>query len=155
MADGTTRNRRDAGSLSTSDARITFGISLVAGFLSVALVGVGARMLLSPEDPTDDMVDTASVSTGEVPHPIDLAVRSTTPEAALLFRGNILPLPYRAHVPSSDTPELIEVTAPHHQGRRFWVKLDRTRRMLVILPAGDGSVDATYEETGTALSATR
>ncbi len=69
----------------------------------------------------------------------------------MAFRGNQHPLPYNTEIGSSDTPELIEITAPGHEGRRFWIKLDRPRSLMVSLPTGSGEVDATYEETSAAL----
>jgi TonB family protein len=141
----------DASSLSSTDARAKFAISLVAGMLSVALLGFGARKLLHLDAPSATDAKPAPTASTEAPRLLDLVVQSTVPEAAMVLRGNTHPLPYNAEVPNSDTPELIEVTAPGHEGRRFWIKLDRPRSLMVTLPTGSGAVDATYEETGAAL----
>jgi TonB family protein len=145
---------RDA-SPGTEDARAKFAISLVAGLLSMALVGFGARKLLHLDVPTTvpglaDTVGTAA-DRGEAPRLVDLVIQSPVAEAAMVFRGNTHVLPYNTEIASSDTPELIEVTAPGHEGRRFWVKVDRPRSFMVTLPTGGGAVDATYDETVAAL----
>jgi hypothetical protein len=132
------------------DARVKFAISLVAGILSAALIGFGARKLLHLDAPPVTAKPVAVV-TDEAPHLVEFGMQSPIAEAAVAFRGNTHPLPYTTEIPSSDTPELIEVTAPGHEGRRFWVKLDRPRALNVTLPTGSGAVDATYDETVVAL----
>jgi hypothetical protein len=80
-----------------------------------------------------------------------LVVESNVPDTTVALRGTNHPAPYNEEVTESEANETIEVTAPGHEGRRFWLKIDRPRTMRVELPLGSGLVDATFEETLVAL----
>ncbi len=83
--------------------------------------------------------------------PVPLVVRANVQTARMSFRGANLPLPYDSTTTSSEMNDYIEVTAPGYEGRRFWIKFDRPRSLVVTLPQGSGIIDATFDETEVAL----
>jgi hypothetical protein len=82
---------------------------------------------------------------------VAISVQSRTPGARITFRGRVHAAPFEADVKSGSELELIELTAPARQGRRFWVRLDQARRLSFELPQGSGVIDASAAETARAL----
>ncbi len=93
----------------------------------------------------------ASASAPAPPALVDLDIRSDTAGATTTIRGKTHALPYKESVRAGSDPELVEVTAPSRQGRRFWLPLDQPRHLFVSLKRGGGIADATPAETGIAL----
>jgi TonB family protein len=85
------------------------------------------------------------------PTVVELDVRSDTPFARATVRGKAHALPYKETIHVGADPELVEVTAPARQGRRFWLPLDQPRHLFVSLPHGSGMADASPAETAIAL----
>ncbi|HEX7454281.1 MAG TPA: TonB family protein, partial [Polyangiaceae bacterium] len=86
---------------------------------------------------------------------VDVYVTSDSPAARATLRGAAHDLPYHGSLTPSVDPELVEVTAPGFQGRRFSVSFASSRRLVVHLPRGSGTLDATPNETELALGAAR
>ncbi|MEO6418905.1 MAG: protein kinase, partial [Polyangiaceae bacterium] len=76
---------------------------------------------------------------------VDFSVVSATPEASMTFRGKTKRLPFREEVRRGVDPELIEITAPGHQGRQFWLVLDEPTRLASDLTLGSGMMRAEDE----------
>ncbi len=124
----------------------------ICGLASFGIIGSGAAWVVRAK--ADIALSQTPVAPPKPPG-VDLLVQCVAPNAKLLFRGENLTLPYHGEVPSSKSPDLLEVSAPGFQGRRFWVKLDRARSFTITLPQGSGAEDATYEETQIAMGASR
>ena len=118
----------------------------VCGLAAFGIIGAGAAWVVRAKAAVELTPAVVPPKPPASP-PVDLLVQSVAPQAKLLFRGQNLALPYHGDVASSKTPEVLEISAPGFQGRRFWIKLDRARAFTVALPQGSGAEDATYEET--------
>lgn len=82
---------------------------------------------------------------------VDVDFTCDAPRSRATLRGSSHDLPFRSSLRPGVDPEAIEVTAPGFQGRRFWVSLDRSRQLAVRLKRGSGVLDASSDETATAL----
>jgi TonB family protein len=67
------------------------------------------------------------------------------------LRGQIYQLPFDGDFKQGAEPEVVEVTAPGRQGRLFWITFDRPVTLAADLPQGQGVVEATKEQTLSAL----
>src|SRR5262249_12800342 len=81
-------------------------------------------------------------------------VSSPTAHARVTLRGRTHRLPFSEEMQAGAQPEIVEVTAPGHEGRSFWVKLDRPVTLAASLPEGRGVAEASAEETVIALGGT-
>jgi len=105
-----------------------------AGAVGVPTLAVGLSGAASPESRT-----------------VSLRVRSGTSGARVTLRGRTHELPFDDQLRPGTEPELVELTAPGHEGRRFWLKLDQPVHLAANLPGGRGVLEASAEETGVAL----
>lgn len=99
-----------------------------------------------------------SASTAERPVVVaqaTLDVDSSIEGARVRFRGEDHALPFSARLPSSSEREPLEVRAPDHQGRRFWVVLDRDHTLRVELERGSGIADVSESERARAVVSPR
>jgi serine/threonine-protein kinase len=85
------------------------------------------------------------------PHTVSLRVRSGTSGARVTLRGRTHEVPFDDQLRPGTEPELVELTAPGREGRRFWLKLDQPVHLAANLPGGRGVLEASAEETGVAL----
>ncbi len=83
--------------------------------------------------------------------PVMLEVASTTPSARVTFRGRVHSIPFSESVDADSKLEIVEVTAPGREGRRFWLTIDHPMRLSVELASGRGIIEATTEEALVAL----
>jgi hypothetical protein len=79
---------------------------------------------------------------------VDFSVQSSTAEATVTFRGKTKRLPIHEDVRRGADPELIEITAPGHQGRQLWLVLDEPRRLAFDLPLGSGMLRGSVDDAG-------
>jgi len=131
---------------SSRQGAIFFGVAVVAALGIVAYSARRHPTATSVGSPTS-----AAVTQSGSQETVQFEVHSTVAGASMRFGEETVPLPYKTDVPAASTPIAVEVTAAGHEGRRFYIKIDRPRSMLVSLPTGTGMVDATYEETEAAL----
>ena len=128
----------------------------VCGLAAFGIIGAGVAWVVRTKATTELPATPVNAPPKPPADPsVDLLVQSVAPQAKLLLRGQSLVLPYHSDVVASKTPEMLEISAPGFQGRRFWIKLDRARAFTVALPQGSGSEDATYAETLVASGASR
>jgi TonB family protein len=90
-------------------------------------------------------------ATSPEPTAVNLRVRSGTAGARVTLRGRTHELPFDDQLRPGTEPELVELTAPGHEGRRFWLRLDQPVHLAANLPGGRGVIEASAEETGVAL----
>jgi len=144
---------------------------LFLGVATVASVGVVAYQIHragkanaapNPDTAASLTAGSASASDPAATDPPDvpaenvvLAVTSNAPNSKIVFRGETNTLPFRQEITAGNAPEVLEVTAPLREGRRYYVKLDRSRQVVVTLPNGTGLKDATYDETAIAIGTGR
>ncbi len=83
--------------------------------------------------------------------PVKLEVVSSTPSARVTFRGRVHSIPFSETVDADTKLEIVEVTAPGREGRRFWLTIDHPMRLSLDLSAGRGVIEATTEEALVAL----
>ena len=83
--------------------------------------------------------------------PMRLQVTSATPNARVTFRARVHQLPYSAEVAADSKPEVVEITAPGREGRRFWLTIDHPMRLSLDLSPGRGILEASTEEALVAL----
>jgi hypothetical protein len=88
----------------------------------------------------------------DAPAVVHFKVSSTAKKARVAFRGRMYMLPLVLDVKPGGAPESVEVTAPGHTGRRFWITFDREALDLTApLSRGSGVTEATETETAVAL----
>ncbi len=85
------------------------------------------------------------------PQPVHVQVSSPTPQARVTIRGRTHPLPFSQDVKPGSQPEIVELTAPGREGKRFWITFDRPATLAAELSAGRGVIEASEEETTLAL----
>ena len=68
-----------------------------------------------------------------------------------MFRGHAHSIPFSDNVEADSKLEVVEVTAPGREGRRFWLTIDHPMRLSLDLPVGRGIIEATTEEALVAL----
>lgn len=85
------------------------------------------------------------------PQPVHVEVSSPTREARVTIRGRTHPLPFSQDVKPGSQPEVVELTAPGREGKRFWITFDRPAKLAAELPTGRGVIQASEEETMLAL----
>ena len=85
------------------------------------------------------------------PATVDVRIESPAPDAKVTMRGHTARLPLRESIKPGTQPEVVEVTAPKREGKRFWITLDQPIALSTRLSRGHGIVDATKKETALAL----
>jgi hypothetical protein len=97
----------------------------------------------------------APVVAAAAPPPLTVVhfkISSPVKKARVAFRGRVQMLPLTVDVKPGSSPESVEVTAPGHTGRRFWVTFDKeTMELSSPLAKGTGVVEASETETAVAL----
>jgi len=85
------------------------------------------------------------------PAPIAVRITSDTPATRVTLRGRTHLLPFAQELKVGSEPEVVELTAPQREGRRFWLTFDHPIALAASLPEGRGMTEATEEETVIAL----
>ena len=85
------------------------------------------------------------------PGPVHLQVISPVAQARVTLRGRTHLLPFEEDVTVGVQPEVVEITAPGHEGRRFWITFAHPIALAIDLPPGHGVVEASEEQTAIAL----
>jgi serine/threonine-protein kinase len=133
--------------------------------LALALVGVGGVGVLAWRSqrgawPGSEAPPVAPVAVAPAPaapppapeaKPVEVRVSSPTPQARATLRGRTHLLPFVQELKVGSEPEVVEVTAPGREGKRFWITLDHPVALKADLREGRGVVEATEEETVIAL----
>jgi eukaryotic-like serine/threonine-protein kinase len=135
------------------------GLTFVALALALASASAVGFLLLRPQHqetpaPAPQAAPAPSSSTVPAPRPpapVHLKLTSPAPEARVTLRGRTHLLPFEEAVSAGAQPEVVEITAPGREGRRYWLTLDHPIALASQLPAGHGVVEATEEQTVIAL----
>jgi serine/threonine-protein kinase len=135
------------------------GLTFVALALALASASAVAFLLLRPEQrepppraPQAALPPAAPALPAPAPAPpVHLQVTSPAPQARVTLRGRTHPLPYEETVSAGTQPEVVEITAPGREGRRFWLTFDHPLALASELAVGRGVAEATAEETAIAL----
>lgn len=144
--------------VSSLRAPIMYGALGVLAAAALAVLITGRRLERAPAPPP--VVAQAPVPAAppvapkpepEAPVAIHLAVESVTPQARVTLRGRSHALPFAQDLKPGSQPEVVELTAPKREGRRFWITFDRPMTLTAELPPGHGVVDASEVETLVAL----
>jgi serine/threonine protein kinase len=80
-----------------------------------------------------------------------VALVSSTKDVAVTFRGRTYRTGFDIVTALGTQPELIEVSAPKHKSRRYWVTIESETVLKTSLNQGFGMEDASAEETVVAL----
>ena len=119
----------------------------------VAVLLLRQPVAAPPAEPATPAVTAAPAPArpAPVPAPVRVNVSSPTTDARLTLRGRTYRLPFTEEISAGSQPEIVEVTAPGREGRRFWITLDRPIDLAAALPVGKGATEASAEETVIAL----
>jgi serine/threonine protein kinase/outer membrane biosynthesis protein TonB len=120
-------------------------IGLVVGLRGSEPAPVAAPVIVQPA---------ASVAPPPVrpaPAKIEVKLGADVANARVVFRRRVQPAPIAMEINASDVVELVEVAAPGHKTTRYWLTFDRPTYLTAHLVKGNGSVEATEEETLAAL----
>jgi eukaryotic-like serine/threonine-protein kinase len=141
-------------------AKRPFGV-FVAGALVASALALGGFLLLRPlgaPAPVSGrvaipVVPSATPSPAPVvaAPPVPLKISSPTSHARVTLRGRTHLLPFGDQAKPGSQPEIVELTAPGHEGKRFWITFDRPTQLQAELRPGRGMTEATAEETLIAL----
>jgi TonB family protein len=83
---------------------------------------------------------------------VRVALMTNTPGTALTMRGRTYrDAKFETQVAPGSEPELIEISAPKHVTRRYWITLSRDAVITTNLNKGAGVEEATAEQTVVAL----
>jgi hypothetical protein len=82
---------------------------------------------------------------------LTVVLAANVPGARVTFRRRVTTAPTTLQLTPSDIVEMVEVAAPGHKTTRYWLTFDRPTRLVANLVPGTGLVEATDEETLTAL----
>jgi eukaryotic-like serine/threonine-protein kinase len=134
------------------------GLTFVALALAIASASSVAFLVLRPQrhetpPPAQAALPPAppTVPAPTPPAPVHFQVTSPVPQARVTLRGRTHLLPFEETVTAGAQPEVVEITAPGREGRRFWLTFDHPIALASELPAGHGVVEATEEQTAIAL----
>jgi hypothetical protein len=116
------------------------------------LVGKGGKPTPAPTAPVAAKASAGPETARPAPTgPVKLEVASSTPSARVMFRGHAHSIPFSDTVDADSKLEVVEVTAPGREGRRYWLTIDHQMKLSVDLPQGRGIIEATTEEALVAL----
>lgn len=121
---------------------------MVAAVGGLCLLGLGFQLRGRRSS-----IEISGAHTGAAAAQVTLQVDSPVEGAQLRFRGALHALPFSQKLSSTQEREPIEVTAPGHRGRRFWLLLDRDHTLRVDLDRGQGIADASESERARAVVA--
>jgi serine/threonine-protein kinase len=142
--------------MATRGRGLLFVVSAVAVGAIAAAVVLAVQRQRGAEPPAAPVAAAAPVAPPPASAPVEASpvhvkISSQTPQARATLRGRTRLLPFADNVKPGSQPEIVEVTAPGHEGRRFWITFDHAIALSADLPAGRGVVEATAEETVVAL----
>jgi len=126
---------------------------LIVGLLGLAAVAAAGWFFVGPgRRATQPVAATGAGTPSAAPAgPVLFQVFSSAPSARVTFRGRAHQIPFAETVAADSKLELVEVTAPAREGRRFWLTMDRPMKLTVDLSPGRGVIEATTEEALVAL----
>jgi len=130
-------------------------LGVVGVVAALAVVGVLVGKVGKPTPPATAPLAAAKPSAETAQStpsgPVKLEVASATPSARVMFRGHAHSVPFSDTVPADSKLEVVEITAPGREGRRYWLTIDHPMKLSVDLPQGRGIIEATTEEALVAL----
>jgi serine/threonine protein kinase len=85
------------------------------------------------------------------PQKISVELDADAPNAHVVFRRRVAAAPTTMQLAATDVVELVEVSAPGYKTQRYWLTFDRPTHLRAHLVKGNGSLEATEEETLIAL----
>jgi serine/threonine protein kinase len=142
----------------TDPALATRGRGLIFVALALALASASAVgfILLRPQPqarpaPAPQAALPPSPPAATPPAPVHLQITSPVPQARVTLRGRTHLLPFEETVTAGAQSEVVEITAPGREGRRYWITFDHPIALVSDLPAGHGVVEATEEQSVIAL----
>ena len=135
--------------------------AIAAGGVIVGALGLGAGFLRGGGEapaPAPAPVAPAPVA----PKPATLAVPlgqkiaveldADVPGAKVTFRRRVDQVPVVMQLSPTDIVERVEISAPGYKTERFWLTFDRPTHLQAHLVKGDGTAEATDDETSLATS---
>jgi serine/threonine-protein kinase len=85
------------------------------------------------------------------PRKIEVSLDANVANARVVFRRRVQEVPAKMEINATDVVELVEISAPGHKTARYWLTFDRPTYLKAHLVRGNGSYEATEEETLAAL----
>ncbi len=82
---------------------------------------------------------------------VEVQIDADAPNSRVVFRRRVAAAPATQLVSPSDIVELVEVSAPGYKTARYWLTFDRPTHLKAHLTKGNGSSEATEEDTLAAL----
>jgi len=85
------------------------------------------------------------------PQKIEVNLDADVANARVVYRRRVQEAPVKMEINATDVVELVEVSATGYKTTRYWLTFDRPTYLKAHLVKGNGSVEATEEETLAAL----
>ena len=136
---------------SRGKSRVLYG--LAAGGVMLGALGLMMSMRSGGDATTASAPATNNQAAAAMPMNKKVAVTfaSDVDGARVVFRRQNAAAPSTLEISPSDVVELVEVSAPGYRTERYWLTVDRPTKLTAHLERGDGTAEATEEETLVAL----
>ena len=128
------------------------GVLVGAMGLIIGLRGGKAEktVMIPPPAPVQPL-PAAAMPLPKEPVKIDVDLDADAPNAHVVFRRRVAAAPAQMQIAATDVVELVEVSAPGYKTQRYWLTFDRPTHLKAHLVKGNGSLEATEEQTLIAL----
>jgi serine/threonine-protein kinase len=130
------------------------GLGVVVGAMGLIVGLKGSKAEKTAMTPPAPVVQPAPAVATQVPKEvakIEVDLDADAPNSHVVFRRRVSAAPAHIQISATDVVELIEVSAPGFKTQRYWLTFDRPTHLRAHLVKGNGSLEATEEETLIAL----
>jgi serine/threonine-protein kinase len=127
------------------------GVLVGAMGLIIGLRGGKTEKVAMTPAPVQPPLPATATQLPKEPVKIAVELEADAPNAHFVFRRRVSASPEQIQISATDVVELVEVSAPGYKTQRYWLTLDRPTHLKAHLVKGNGSLEATEEETLIAL----
>jgi hypothetical protein len=129
------------------------GLGVVVGVLGlvIGLRGGKDKIAVAPPVPQPPPVPAVAPPVPSPPQKVAVELAADAPNAHVVFRRRVANAPAQMQLSATDVVELVEFSAPGYKTQRYWLTFDRPTHLKAHLVKGNGSREATEEETLVAL----
>jgi serine/threonine-protein kinase len=129
------------------------GLGVLVGAMGLIIGLRGGKTEKTAMTPAPVQQPLPATATQLPKEPVKIAVEleADAPNAHFVFRRRVSAAPEQIQISATDVVELVEVSAPGYKTQRYWLTFDRPTHLKAHLVKGNGSLEATEEETLIAL----
>jgi serine/threonine protein kinase len=130
------------------------GLGVLVGAMGLIIGLRGGKIektAMTPPAPVQQPLPATATQLPKAPVKIAVELDADAPNAHFVFRRRVSAAPEQIQINATDVVELVEVSAPGYKTQRYWLTFDRPTHLKAHLVKGNGSLEATEEETLIAL----